>query len=151
MPVARERCPHRLRALGAGGALPSAAVKLLRPLQHCVLLALYLGAAVVPCPPVAAVEVDRVQASLAAERGIEWAETNSPRAVDYTNRITVRAGEVGMSGTTYPLISLADVGASVIQWRPIATKPRQTANAASVTMAPPGRRRSRSRGRRSCV
>ncbi len=38
--------------------------------------------------------------SLAADRGIEWAETNSPRAVDYTNRITVRAGEVSMSGTT---------------------------------------------------
>ena len=32
--------------------------------------------------------------NLARERGLEWTETTSPRARDYTNRITVRAGEV---------------------------------------------------------
>jgi D-3-phosphoglycerate dehydrogenase / 2-oxoglutarate reductase len=38
--------------------------------------------------------------ALAAERGIEWTERTSPRARDYTNRISLRAGEVGLSGTT---------------------------------------------------
>ncbi|HEX2508324.1 MAG TPA: phosphoglycerate dehydrogenase, partial [Miltoncostaeaceae bacterium] len=38
--------------------------------------------------------------ALAAERGIEWTERTSPRARDYTNRISLRTGEVGLSGTT---------------------------------------------------
>jgi D-3-phosphoglycerate dehydrogenase len=38
--------------------------------------------------------------SLASERGIEWAETSREQARDYTNRITVRMGEVSLSGTT---------------------------------------------------
>lgn len=38
--------------------------------------------------------------SLARERGIEWSESASPRARDYTNRLTVRTGEVSVSGTT---------------------------------------------------
>ncbi len=38
--------------------------------------------------------------NLARERGLEWIETTSPRARDYTNRITVRAGEVSLGGTT---------------------------------------------------
>jgi D-3-phosphoglycerate dehydrogenase / 2-oxoglutarate reductase len=37
---------------------------------------------------------------LARERGLEWTETTSPRARDYTNRITVRAGDVSVGGTT---------------------------------------------------
>jgi D-3-phosphoglycerate dehydrogenase len=37
---------------------------------------------------------------LARERGIEWTETTSPRARDYTNRIGLRAGEVSVDGTT---------------------------------------------------
>jgi D-3-phosphoglycerate dehydrogenase / 2-oxoglutarate reductase len=39
-------------------------------------------------------------ASLAAERGIEWSEITIPRARDYTNRLSLRAGEVSLSGTT---------------------------------------------------
>ena len=39
-------------------------------------------------------------ASLAAERGIEWSEIAIPRARDYTNRLTVRSGDVSLSGTT---------------------------------------------------
>jgi D-3-phosphoglycerate dehydrogenase / 2-oxoglutarate reductase len=39
-------------------------------------------------------------ASLAAERGIEWTERTTPRARDYTNRMTLSAGEVSLSGTT---------------------------------------------------
>jgi D-3-phosphoglycerate dehydrogenase len=38
--------------------------------------------------------------SLADERGIEWIETSTPRARDYTNRLTLRAGEVSLGGTT---------------------------------------------------
>jgi D-3-phosphoglycerate dehydrogenase len=38
--------------------------------------------------------------SLAAERGIEWSETTTPRARDYTNRMSLRAGGVSLSGTT---------------------------------------------------
>ena len=38
--------------------------------------------------------------SLADERGIEWTETSTPRARDYTNRLTLRAGEVSLGGTT---------------------------------------------------
>jgi D-3-phosphoglycerate dehydrogenase len=38
--------------------------------------------------------------SLAAERGIEWSEVTIPRARDYTNQISVRSGEVSLSGTT---------------------------------------------------
>jgi D-3-phosphoglycerate dehydrogenase len=38
--------------------------------------------------------------SLAAERGIEWVETANPRARDYTNRLSVRAGGISLSGTT---------------------------------------------------
>ena len=38
--------------------------------------------------------------SLAADRGIEWSETTTPRARDYTNRLSVRAGGVSLSGTT---------------------------------------------------
>ncbi len=38
--------------------------------------------------------------SLASDRGIEWTESSSPRAVDYTNRITVRVGDAVFSGTT---------------------------------------------------
>jgi D-3-phosphoglycerate dehydrogenase len=39
-------------------------------------------------------------ANLAAERGIEWSEIAIPRARDYTNRLTVRSGDVSLSGTT---------------------------------------------------
>jgi D-3-phosphoglycerate dehydrogenase / 2-oxoglutarate reductase len=38
--------------------------------------------------------------SLAAERGIEWTERTTPRARDYTNRMSLRAGQVSLSGTT---------------------------------------------------
>ena len=38
--------------------------------------------------------------SLAAERGIEWSEITIPRARDYTNRLSLRAGDVSLSGTT---------------------------------------------------
>ena len=38
--------------------------------------------------------------SLAAERGIEWKETTSPRARDYTNRLSLRTGTVSLGGTT---------------------------------------------------
>ena len=37
--------------------------------------------------------------SLAADRGT-WGETTTPRARDYTNRLSVRAGGVDLSGTT---------------------------------------------------
>ncbi len=39
-------------------------------------------------------------ASLAEDRGIVWRETSSPRARDYTNRLSVRANGVSLSGTT---------------------------------------------------
>jgi D-3-phosphoglycerate dehydrogenase len=39
-------------------------------------------------------------AALAADRGIEWSETTTPRARDYTNRMSLRAGSVSLSGTT---------------------------------------------------
>ncbi len=39
-------------------------------------------------------------ASLAAERGIEWSETTSPRSREYTNRLSLRSGDVSLSGTT---------------------------------------------------
>ena len=39
-------------------------------------------------------------ASLAAERGIEWSEIAIPRARDYTNRLSLRSGDVSLSGTT---------------------------------------------------
>ncbi|MCU0308218.1 MAG: phosphoglycerate dehydrogenase [Thermoleophilia bacterium] len=46
-------------------------------------------------------EVNLVNAqSIARERGIEWTETSSPRARDYTNRLTVRSGDISLSGTT---------------------------------------------------
>ena len=38
--------------------------------------------------------------ALAADRGIVWTETSTPQARDYTNRITLRAGEVSVGGTT---------------------------------------------------
>jgi len=38
--------------------------------------------------------------ALAAERGIEWTESTTPRAGDYTNRLGVRIGEVALAGTT---------------------------------------------------
>ena len=38
--------------------------------------------------------------SLAAERGIEWNETSTPRARDYTNRLSLRTGSVSLGGTT---------------------------------------------------
>jgi D-3-phosphoglycerate dehydrogenase len=38
--------------------------------------------------------------ALAAERGIEWRETTTPRARDYTNRLSLRAAGVSLSGTT---------------------------------------------------
>ena len=38
--------------------------------------------------------------SLAEDRGIVWRETSSPRARDYTNRLSVRANGVSLSGTT---------------------------------------------------
>ena len=41
--------------------------------------------------------------SLAAERGIEWTETTTPKAREYTNRLTLRAGAVSVSGTTIGL------------------------------------------------
>jgi D-3-phosphoglycerate dehydrogenase len=37
---------------------------------------------------------------MAAERGIEWTERTTPRARDYTNRMSLRAGQVSLSGTT---------------------------------------------------
>jgi D-3-phosphoglycerate dehydrogenase len=39
-------------------------------------------------------------ASLADERGIEWTETSTSRARDYTNRLTLRSGDVSLGGTT---------------------------------------------------
>jgi D-3-phosphoglycerate dehydrogenase len=39
-------------------------------------------------------------ASVAGERGVEWSETSTPQARDYTNRLSVRAGDVSLSGTT---------------------------------------------------
>jgi len=46
-------------------------------------------------------EVNLVNAAnLARDRGIEWTATTSPRARDYTNRMTVRAGDVSFGGTT---------------------------------------------------
>jgi D-3-phosphoglycerate dehydrogenase len=39
-------------------------------------------------------------ASLAADRGIEWTETTSPRVRDYANRLGLRAGPVSIAGTT---------------------------------------------------
>lgn len=39
-------------------------------------------------------------ASLAEERGIAWTETSNPRERDYTNRLTVRSGDVSLGGTT---------------------------------------------------
>jgi D-3-phosphoglycerate dehydrogenase len=46
-------------------------------------------------------EVNLVNAgNLARERGIEWTTTTSPRARDYTSRITVRAGDASFGGTT---------------------------------------------------
>lgn len=45
--------------------------------------------------------VNIVNASaLAAERGIEWSEITIPRARDYTNRLSLRCGDVELSGTT---------------------------------------------------
>lgn len=38
--------------------------------------------------------------SLAAERGIAWTETTTPQARDYTNRLTLRNGDVSVGGTT---------------------------------------------------
>ena len=38
--------------------------------------------------------------SLAEERGIEWSEITTPRARDYTNQLSVRSGDVSLSGTT---------------------------------------------------
>jgi D-3-phosphoglycerate dehydrogenase / 2-oxoglutarate reductase len=38
--------------------------------------------------------------SLAAERGIEWRETTTPRARDYTNRLSLRTASVSLGGTT---------------------------------------------------
>jgi D-3-phosphoglycerate dehydrogenase len=38
--------------------------------------------------------------SLAAERGIEWKETTTPRARDYTNRLSLRTASVSLGGTT---------------------------------------------------
>ncbi len=38
--------------------------------------------------------------SLAAERGIQWTETTTPQARDYTNRLTLRSGDVSVGGTT---------------------------------------------------
>ncbi len=38
--------------------------------------------------------------SLAAERGIVWTETSTPQARDYTNRLTLRLGDVSVGGTT---------------------------------------------------
>ena len=38
--------------------------------------------------------------ALAAERGIEWTESTTPRAGDYTNRLGVRIAEVALAGTT---------------------------------------------------
>ena len=44
-------------------------------------------------------------ASLAAERGIEWSEIAIPRARDYTNRLSLRAGDVSLSGTNVGITS----------------------------------------------
>jgi D-3-phosphoglycerate dehydrogenase len=38
--------------------------------------------------------------ALARERGLEWAETSSSTARDYTSRITLRSGPVSVGGTT---------------------------------------------------
>ncbi|MFP5450649.1 MAG: phosphoglycerate dehydrogenase [Thermoleophilia bacterium] len=38
--------------------------------------------------------------SLAAERGMTWTESSSPQERDYTNRMTLRAGDVSVGGTT---------------------------------------------------
>ncbi|HMM49980.1 MAG TPA: NAD(P)-dependent oxidoreductase, partial [Miltoncostaeaceae bacterium] len=46
-------------------------------------------------------------ASLAAERGIEWTETSTSQSRDYTNRMTVRAGQVSVGGTTVGTTSRA--------------------------------------------
>ncbi len=41
------------------------------------------------------------RASLAAERGIEWTETTTPRSRDYTNRLTLaRPASISLGGTT---------------------------------------------------
>ena len=59
-----------------------------------------------PCSPASSRGTSRststssTPASLAAERGIEWSETTTPRARDYTNRLSLRAGDVSLSGTT---------------------------------------------------
>jgi D-3-phosphoglycerate dehydrogenase / 2-oxoglutarate reductase len=37
---------------------------------------------------------------LARERGIEWTERSTPRARDYTSRLSLRGGEVSLGGTT---------------------------------------------------
>ena len=37
--------------------------------------------------------------SLAKERGIQWSETASPTARDYTNLLTVRCGDISLGGT----------------------------------------------------
>jgi D-3-phosphoglycerate dehydrogenase len=50
--------------------------------------------------------VNEVNATgLARERGIEWIESTSPRARDYTNRLTLRAGPVSVGGTTVGVTS----------------------------------------------
>src|SRR5581483_10641704 len=38
--------------------------------------------------------------ALARERGLEWTETSSSTARDYTSRITLRSGPVSVGGTT---------------------------------------------------
>lgn len=43
--------------------------------------------------------------ALAAERGIEWSEITIPRSRDYTNRLSLRMGEVELSGTTVGITS----------------------------------------------
>jgi D-3-phosphoglycerate dehydrogenase len=43
--------------------------------------------------------------ALAAERGIEWRDTMSPRARDYTNLISLRAADVSLGGTTVGITS----------------------------------------------
>lgn len=43
--------------------------------------------------------------SLAEERGITWRETSTAQERDYTNRLTLRAGDVSVSGTTVGVTS----------------------------------------------
>jgi D-3-phosphoglycerate dehydrogenase / 2-oxoglutarate reductase len=43
--------------------------------------------------------------ALAADRGIVWSETTTPQARDYTNRMSLRAGGVSLSGTTVGITS----------------------------------------------